>query len=50
LETPHGFIRLKAKLRESIYPQVDCPQHGWWQSFKQMKFPAMILSAMQAQT
>lgn len=31
IETPHGTIRAKARLNESLDPCVVVGQHGWWQ-------------------
>lgn len=31
IETPHGRIRARARLNESLQPNVVCGQHGWWQ-------------------
>ena len=39
METPHGAICLKAKLKEGIHLQVVCTQHGWLQSCKQLNLP-----------
>jgi len=39
MSTPHGSIRLKAKLKEGIHPQVVCTQHGWWQSCQELNLP-----------
>jgi anaerobic selenocysteine-containing dehydrogenase len=40
METHKGSIRLKAKLKEDIHPQVVCTQHGWWQDCTALGLPA----------
>jgi len=40
LSTPHGSIRLKAKVQEGIHPRVVCTQHGWWQGCTALDLPA----------
>jgi len=39
LSSPHGSIRVKAKLQDGIHPRVVATQHGWWQSCKQLNLP-----------
>ena len=31
VESPHGAIRVRARLTERVLPGVVCGQHGWWQ-------------------
>ncbi len=40
METHQGGIRLKARLKEGIHPQVVCTQHGWWQGCAALGLPA----------
>jgi anaerobic selenocysteine-containing dehydrogenase len=40
LETPRGAITLQARLNESIYYNVVCTQHGWWQSCPELNLPS----------
>ncbi|MEW6671864.1 MAG: molybdopterin-dependent oxidoreductase [Thermodesulfobacteriota bacterium] len=40
LSTPHGSIRVTAKLQEGIHPRVVSTQHGWWQGCKALNLPA----------
>ncbi len=40
METPQGAIRLKARLNESLAPEVVCTQHGWWQGCTALGLPA----------
>lgn len=32
IETPGGSVRARARLNESLAPNVVCGQHGWWQA------------------
>lgn len=32
VETPDGSIRARARLNDSLQPDVVCGQHGWWQA------------------
>ncbi len=32
LETPHGSVRARARLNDTLQPNVVCGQHGWWQA------------------
>jgi anaerobic selenocysteine-containing dehydrogenase len=32
IETPGGSVRARAKLNETLAPDVVCGQHGWWQA------------------
>ncbi|MEJ0070721.1 MAG: molybdopterin-dependent oxidoreductase [Pseudomonadota bacterium] len=39
IETPHGQIRARAKLRASLDPRVVAGQHGWWQACDALGLP-----------
>lgn len=39
IETPSGQIRARARLNESLQPNVACGQHGWWQSCPEIGAP-----------
>jgi anaerobic selenocysteine-containing dehydrogenase len=39
LETPQGSIRLRARLNDSLQPDVVCGQHGWWQACPEIGAP-----------
>jgi anaerobic selenocysteine-containing dehydrogenase len=32
IETPEGSIRARARLNDTLKPDVVCGQHGWWQA------------------
>lgn len=32
LETPAGSVRARARLNDTLQPNVVCGQHGWWQA------------------
>jgi anaerobic selenocysteine-containing dehydrogenase len=32
VETPDGSIRARARLNDTLKPEVVCGQHGWWQA------------------
>jgi anaerobic selenocysteine-containing dehydrogenase len=32
IETPQGSVRARARMNESLAPNVVCGQHGWWQA------------------
>jgi anaerobic selenocysteine-containing dehydrogenase len=32
VETPEGSVRARARLNETLKPEVVCGQHGWWQA------------------
>jgi anaerobic selenocysteine-containing dehydrogenase len=32
IETPHGSVRARARLNDTLQPNVVCGQHGWWQA------------------
>jgi anaerobic selenocysteine-containing dehydrogenase len=40
IETPHGAVRARARLNESLEPRVVCGQHGWWQACPEIDAPA----------
>jgi len=40
IETPEGTVRARARLNESLEPQVVSGQHGWWQACTQIDAPA----------
>jgi anaerobic selenocysteine-containing dehydrogenase len=31
IETPDGSVRARARLNDTLQPDVVCGQHGWWQ-------------------
>ena len=39
LETATGRVKLKAKFRDSLHPQVVATPHGWWQGCKELGLP-----------
>ena len=39
IETPHGKIRARARLRASLDPRVVVGQHGWWQECRELDLP-----------
>jgi anaerobic selenocysteine-containing dehydrogenase len=39
LETAMGRVRLKAKFRDSLHPQVVTTQYGWWQGCQELDRP-----------
>ena len=39
IETPDGSVRARARLNESLAPDVVCGQHGWWQACPQIGAP-----------
>lgn len=40
LETPHGRIKLKAKVTDTVAPGVVSTQMGWWQACPALNMPA----------
>jgi anaerobic selenocysteine-containing dehydrogenase len=32
IETPRGSVRARARMNDSLQPEVVCGQHGWWQA------------------
>lgn len=39
IETPEGSVRARAKLNETLRPNVVCGQHGWWQASPEIGAP-----------
>ena len=39
LDTPHGSVRARAKLNQSLDPQVVFSQHGWWEACDELGLP-----------
>ena len=39
IETPEGSVRARAKLNETLQPDVVCGQHGWWQACPELGAP-----------
>jgi anaerobic selenocysteine-containing dehydrogenase len=39
IHTAHGSVRARAKLSESLAPDVVCGQHGWWQACAELGAP-----------
>jgi len=39
IETPEGSIRARARLNETLKPDVVCGQHGWWQACPEADAP-----------
>jgi anaerobic selenocysteine-containing dehydrogenase len=39
IETPKGSVRARARLNESLAPDVVCGQHGWWQACPEVGAP-----------
>lgn len=39
IETPEGSVRARARLVDSLDPQVVCGQHGWWQACPEISAP-----------
>jgi anaerobic selenocysteine-containing dehydrogenase len=39
LETAMGRVRLKAKFKASLHPQVVTTQYGWWQGCQELDQP-----------
>jgi anaerobic selenocysteine-containing dehydrogenase len=40
IETPDGSVRARARLNDSLKPDVVCGQHGWWQACEEIGAPA----------
>jgi anaerobic selenocysteine-containing dehydrogenase len=40
IETPRGSVRARAKLNDTLAPNVVCGQHGWWQACADLGMPA----------
>lgn len=39
IETPKGSVRARARMNESLDPNVVCGQHGWWQACAELGKP-----------
>ncbi|UCG26527.1 MAG: molybdopterin-dependent oxidoreductase [Chloroflexota bacterium] len=39
IETPEGSVKARARLVDSIEPDVICVQHGWWQACPEIGAP-----------
>lgn len=39
IETPNGSVRARARLNDSLKPDVVCGQHGWWQACSELDAP-----------
>jgi len=39
IETPHGRVRARARMNDSLDPGVVCGQHGWWQACAELGEP-----------
>jgi anaerobic selenocysteine-containing dehydrogenase len=39
IETPSGSVRARARLNETLEPNVVCGQHGWWQACPELGLP-----------
>ncbi len=39
IETPDGSVRARARLNDTLKPDVVCGQHGWWQASSQIGAP-----------
>lgn len=39
IETPEGSIRARARLNDTLQPDVVCGQHGWWQACPEIGAP-----------
>jgi len=39
VETATGRVKLKAKFRDSLHPQVVATPHGWWQDCQELGLP-----------
>ena len=40
IETPEGSVRARARLNDTLKPNVVCGQHGWWQACEEIGAPA----------
>jgi len=40
VETPEGSVRARARLNDTLQPDVACGQHGWWQASPEIGAPA----------
>ena len=39
IETPQGSVRARARMNDSLAPNVVCGQHGWWQACPEVGAP-----------
>jgi len=39
IETPHGSVRARARMNDTLAPNVVCGQHGWWQACDEIGAP-----------
>lgn len=39
IETPRGSVRARARLNDTLAPNVVCGQHGWWQACADLNLP-----------
>ena len=39
IETPKGSVQARARLNETLKPDVVCGQHGWWQACNELNAP-----------
>jgi len=39
IETPGGSVRARARMNDSLAPNVACGQHGWWQACSEIGAP-----------
>jgi anaerobic selenocysteine-containing dehydrogenase len=39
IETPKGSVRARAKMNDTLEPNVVCGQHGWWQACPELSLP-----------
>lgn len=39
IETPNGSVRARARLNDTLQPDVVCGQHGWWQACTEIGAP-----------
>jgi anaerobic selenocysteine-containing dehydrogenase len=39
IETPAGSVRARARLNDTLQPNVVCGQHGWWQACPEIGAP-----------
>lgn len=39
IETPQGSVRARARMNDSLQPNVVCGQHGWWQACQEIGAP-----------
>jgi anaerobic selenocysteine-containing dehydrogenase len=39
IETPEGSVKARARLNDTLKPEVVCGQHGWWQACAEIEAP-----------